>query len=80
MSVTTTSLRQVSLKDKFELDEGVAFMSGIQALTRLPIIQRKRDIAAGLNTAGFISGYRGSPLGGNRAGTLLAQGGRNDSA
>lgn len=58
------ALRQVSLKDKFELDEGVAYMSGIQALTRLPIVQRKRDIAAGLNTAGFISGYRGSPLGG----------------
>ncbi len=48
------ALRQVSLKDKFELDEGVAYMSGIQALTRLPIVQRKRDIAAGLNTAGFI--------------------------
>ncbi len=58
------ALRQVSLKDKFELDDGVAYMSGIQALTRLPIVQRKRDIAAGLNTAGFISGYRGSPLGG----------------
>ncbi|MFN3827700.1 MAG: indolepyruvate ferredoxin oxidoreductase family protein [Micavibrio sp.] len=58
------ALREVSLKDKFELDEGVAFMSGLQALTRLPIVQRRRDIAAGLNTAGFISGYRGSPLGG----------------
>lgn len=58
------ALRQVSLKDKFELDDGIAFMSGIQALTRLPLVQRRRDIAAGLNTAGFISGYRGSPLGG----------------
>jgi indolepyruvate ferredoxin oxidoreductase len=57
------ALREVSLKDKYELDEGVAYMSGLQALTRIPIVQRKRDIAAGLNTAGFISGYRGSPLG-----------------
>lgn len=38
-------------------------MSGVQALVRLPMLQRQRDAAAGLNTAGFISGYRGSPLG-----------------
>jgi indolepyruvate ferredoxin oxidoreductase len=59
----TQALRKVSLKDKYELTEGTAFMSGLQALARLPIVQRRRDIAAGLNTAGFISGYRGSPLG-----------------
>ncbi|AEP09225.1 indolepyruvate ferredoxin oxidoreductase family protein [Micavibrio aeruginosavorus] len=58
------ALRKVSLKDKYELHEGVAYMSGLQALARIPLIQRQRDIAAGLNTAGFISGYRGSPLGG----------------
>ena len=57
------SLRNVSLNDKFDLDQGVAYMSGLQALARIPIAQRRRDIAAGLNTAGFISGYRGSPLG-----------------
>ncbi len=57
------ALRNVSLKDKFELQDGVAYMSGLQALVRIPIVQRRRDIAAGLNTAGFISGYRGSPLG-----------------
>jgi indolepyruvate ferredoxin oxidoreductase len=39
------------------------YMSGIQALVELPLLQRKRDLAAGLNTAGFVSGYRGSPLG-----------------
>ena len=67
------ALRKVSLKDKYELNDGVAFMSGIQALTRIPIVQRQRDIAAGLNTAGFISGYRGSPLGGYDRELIRAQ-------
>ncbi len=53
----------VSLEDKFTLEEGQAYMSGLQALARIAIVQRRRDIAAGLNTGGFISGYRGSPLG-----------------
>jgi len=55
---------KVSLQDKYTLKNGHAFMNGTQALVRLPLIQRERDLAAGLNTAGFISGYRGSPLGG----------------
>ncbi|MEY2838381.1 MAG: hypothetical protein RJB60_680, partial [Pseudomonadota bacterium] len=58
------ALAQLSLDDKYALGHGRAFMSGVQALVRLPMLQRTRDVAAGLNTAGFISGYRGSPLGG----------------
>jgi indolepyruvate ferredoxin oxidoreductase len=58
------ALETVSLDDKYALPTGRAFMSGVQALVRLPMLQRQRDAAAGLNTAGFVSGYRGSPLGG----------------
>jgi indolepyruvate ferredoxin oxidoreductase len=58
------ALESVSLDDKYALPAGRAFMSGVQALVRLPMLQRTRDAMAGLNTAGFISGYRGSPLGG----------------
>ncbi|MFY9513887.1 MAG: indolepyruvate ferredoxin oxidoreductase family protein [Rubrivivax sp.] len=58
------TLESVSLDDKYALESGRAFMSGVQALVRLPMLQRQRDARAGLNTAGFISGYRGSPLGG----------------
>ena len=54
---------QVTLEEKYELTSGWTFMSGTQALVRLPLQQRLRDQAAGRNTAGFISGYRGSPLG-----------------
>lgn len=56
--------REVMLDDKYGLHEGRAFLTGIQALVRLPLDQKRLDRAAGLNTAGFISGYRGSPLGG----------------
>ncbi len=57
-------LNDVSLDDKYTATSGKIFLSGIQALVRLPMMQQLRDSAAGLNTAGFISGYRGSPLGG----------------
>ncbi|WP_374406571.1 indolepyruvate ferredoxin oxidoreductase family protein [Hydrogenophaga sp.] len=58
------ALETVTLDDKYSLDHGRAFMSGIQALVKLPMLQRQRDALLGKNTAGFISGYRGSPLGG----------------
>ena len=54
----------VSLEDKYTLASGRVYLNGTQALVRLAMMQRERDLAAGLNTAGFISGYRGSPLGG----------------
>jgi indolepyruvate ferredoxin oxidoreductase len=53
----------VTLDDKYLLESGRVFLSGTQALVRLPLVQKARDRAAGLNTAGFVSGYRGSPLG-----------------
>ena len=53
----------VTLEDKFNVQSGWIYLTGTQALTRLPIQQAIRDKAAGLNTGGFISGYRGSPLG-----------------
>lgn len=64
-TTTTTAIRRpdVTLDDKYNKTDGRIYLSGIQALVRLPMMQRLRDQAAGLNTAGFISGYRGSPLG-----------------
>ena len=58
------ALETVNLDDKYSLDYGSAFMSGVQALVKLPMLQRLRDQLHGKNTAGFVSGYRGSPLGG----------------
>ena len=54
---------EASLEDRWTAPEGWFYMTGMQALVRLPIQQRLRDIAAGLNTGGYISGYRGSPMG-----------------
>lgn len=55
--------KDVSLEDKYVSDNGTAFMTGIQALVRLPLAQTRRDAINGYHTAGFISGYRGSPIG-----------------
>ncbi len=53
----------VSLDDKYRVEGGQVFITGVQALVRLPLLRREIDAKNGLNTAGFISGYRGSPLG-----------------
>src|SRR6266851_3822973 len=58
------ALAAVTLDDKYIVECGRIFLTGIQALVRLPMMQRARDVAASFNTACFISGYRGSPLGG----------------
>ncbi|MCZ6590539.1 MAG: indolepyruvate ferredoxin oxidoreductase family protein [Alphaproteobacteria bacterium] len=58
------ALAAVSLDDKYTLESGRVFLTGTQALVRLPMMQRLRDAKAGLNTAAYVSGYRGSPLGG----------------
>lgn len=57
-------MKDVTLNDKWELETGRVYLTGSQALTRLPMLQSELDKRQGLNTAGFISGYRGSPLGG----------------
>ena len=54
--------QDISLNDKWTLERGRAFMTGTQALIRLPMMQQERDVKAGLNTAGYITGYRGSPV------------------
>src|SRR5574341_551651 len=59
-----SDLAKASLEDKYTLESGRVFLTGQQALIRLMLLQRSRDLLAGLNTAGFVSGYRGSPLGG----------------
>ncbi len=64
MATITPVRPAVSLDDRYDLDAPRIFLSGTQALVRLALVQRARDVAAGLNTAGFVSGYRGSPLGG----------------
>jgi indolepyruvate ferredoxin oxidoreductase len=57
------SLHKTSLNDKFDLEKSQVLMNGTQALVRLMLMQKARDMAAGLNTAGYVTGYRGSPLG-----------------
>ena len=78
MSQPAIELADVDLDDKYTREHGRVFLTGIQALVRLVLTQRRRDLAAGHDTAGYISGYRGSPLGGldlqlDRAKTHLEQ-------
>ena len=63
-TLAKSDLRDVTLQDKYCLNKGQIYASGTQALVRLPLMQKERDQQAGLNTAGYVSGYRGSPLGG----------------
>ena len=58
------ALRDVKLDDKFDLGHSRVFVTGFQALVRLCLMQKELDRRNGLNTAGYITGYRGSPLGG----------------
>src|SRR3546814_20595282 len=60
--LATMALRAVSLDDKYAPDRGRVFLTGTQALVRLPMMQRQRDLAAGLDTAAYVTGYRGPPL------------------
>ena len=64
MEQPAIELADVDLDDKYTRPRGRVFLTGIQALVRLALTQRQRDLAAGHDTAGYISGYRGSPLGG----------------
>ena len=63
MTQPAIELAAVDLDDKYTRDRGRVFLTGIQALVRLVLTQRRRDLAAGHDTAGYVSGYRGSPLG-----------------
>ncbi len=65
--------QSVKLDDKYTRFDGRIYLSGIQALVRLPMLQARIDRAAGHKTAGFISGYRGSPLGGYDLALTAAQ-------
>jgi indolepyruvate ferredoxin oxidoreductase len=58
------TVHDISLDDKYDLTKQRIFVTGSQAVVRLLMMQHERDKLAGLNTAGFVSGYRGSPLGG----------------
>src|SRR4051812_2880558 len=55
---------ETTLRDKYVLEQGTIFITGIQALVRVLLDQRRADVRAGLDTATFVSGYQGSPLGG----------------
>ena len=64
MASDTTKLKNISLDDKYDLEKDKVFLSGTQAVVRLVLTQKQRDRNTGLNTAGYVTGYRGSPIGG----------------
>ncbi|MEM6340819.1 MAG: hypothetical protein AAF729_06700, partial [Pseudomonadota bacterium] len=57
------SKQKISLNDRYDLEKSPVLLNGTQALVRMVLMQKARDMAAGLNTAGYVTGYRGSPLG-----------------
>ena len=59
---TNMTKQKVSLNDRYTQHDGLIHLRGSQAMVRLLLLQRQRDFAAGLNTGGFVSGYRGSPM------------------
>ena len=63
MTTSPNALRSYALTDNLAAESGAVFLTGTQALVRLLLMQRRLDEAAGLKTAAFVSGYRGSPLG-----------------
>ena len=64
-AIPVGNLREVQdVDERYRLETGTIYLTGSQALVRLLLLQAQRDREAGLNTAGFVSGYRGSPLGG----------------
>ena len=65
MGVSEGALGSVSLDDKYDLTKERVFLTGTQAIVRLLLMQHERDRRAGLNTAGLVSGYRGSPIAGD---------------
>jgi indolepyruvate ferredoxin oxidoreductase len=65
--------QDITLDAKYEFEAEHAFLTGTQALVRAPLVQRRRDLARGLNTAGYITGYRGSPVGGYDSALWSAQ-------
>jgi len=72
------STQKISLNDRYDLEKSPILLNGTQALVRLMLMQKARDVSAGLNTAGLVTGYRGSPLGAvdiqmKRAEKLLTQ-------
>ena len=64
MTDQSSQFQTYQLSDRYDRETGRVFLTGTQALVRIMLDQARRDRAAGLNTAGFVSGYRGSPLGG----------------
>ena len=66
-------LDNYELIDRYRRESGRVLLTGTQALVRIGLMQRTMDVAAGLNTAGFVSGYRGSPLGMRKYAAATAQ-------